>query len=536
MDGFWTVPGYRHVRTLGEGASGTVVLAVHEETGAPAAIKYLSDSLRSDRIFLSRFRSEAQLMARLEDPHLVRFYEYVEAPGVAALVMELVDGVTLKEIIKSEGSTGPEAALVVLKGSLLGLAAAHAVGVVHRDYKPGNVLVRDDGRSKLADFGIAVRAGDEVSASGTPAYMAPEQWRHGSVGPATDVYAATAVFYECLTGERPYPVKGLLALAAAHRLEPIPVDRVPESLRGLLAHGLAKDATDRPPSAEAFLAELESVALAGYGPNWEERGRVRLAALAALLSALFPMSGEPPTASTALALTRLARRRVAVAAGVLVGALIAGGGGAAVLAGVNHSVGAHPSATSTPAAALEPSTSPVPSGTPSPGDSPSVPPTDPADPTDPATDPATPDDTTTSPATETTPPSDKPSPLLTNPIIKPQTKVSGLTVTSFTLKGSFAEATVSFTTSGPGPVTVTAAFNSTTPTAGARLAAAESDQQTVKGSGPHQVTFDHTFETCPTSASVTVTTSPPGGTASGGADQPRGGCGGQDTPTGTVVR
>ncbi len=106
MDGFWTVPGYRHVRTLGEGASGTVFLAVHEATGAPAAIKYLSEPLRTDALFLDRFRSEARLMSELDDPHLVRFYEYVEGPNSAALVMELVDGVTLKEIIGSEGATG----------------------------------------------------------------------------------------------------------------------------------------------------------------------------------------------------------------------------------------------------------------------------------------------------------------------------------------------------------------------------------------------------------------------------------------------
>ncbi|MFL5910844.1 MAG: serine/threonine-protein kinase, partial [Gaiellaceae bacterium] len=330
MNRDWTVPGYRHVRTLGEGASGRVLLAIHERTGTPAAIKYLSEQLRSDETFLSRFRAEARLMSELDAPDIVRFYEYAEAPGSAALVMELVDGVTLKEIIKSEGATGPEAALLVLKGSLRGLAAAHAAGVVHRDYKPGNVLVGDDGTSKLADFGIAVRVGEEVTASGTPAYMAPEQWTTGGASPATDVYAATAVFYECLTGERPYPVKGLWALAAAHRADPVPADRVPPPLGGLIGYGMAKNPADRPPSAAAFLAELEDVALSAYGPGWEERGRVRLAALAALLASLFPTTGVLPTASTALAFTRLGRRRVAMASGALVAALVSGGGGAFV--------------------------------------------------------------------------------------------------------------------------------------------------------------------------------------------------------------
>ncbi|MGH3376507.1 MAG: serine/threonine-protein kinase, partial [Actinoallomurus sp.] len=305
MDGDWTVPGYRHVRPLGEGASGRVVLAVQEATNAPVAIKYLSEQLRSDEAFLRRFRAEAQVMSELVDSHIVGFYEYVETPSDAALVMELVDGVTLKDIIKAEGGTGAEAALLVLKGSLLGLGAAHSAGVVHRDYKPGNVLVSDEGRSKLADFGIAVRVGEEVTASGTPAYMAPEQWTVGTVSASTDVYAATAVFYECLTGERPYPVKGVWALAAAHRTAPVPAERVPEPLRGLITYGLAKSPADRPRSAEALLAHLEQVALAAYGPGWEERGRVRLAALAALLAAMFPLAGAQPAASTALALTRL---------------------------------------------------------------------------------------------------------------------------------------------------------------------------------------------------------------------------------------
>ncbi|MCW2945585.1 MAG: Serine/threonine protein kinaselike protein [Actinoallomurus sp.] len=522
MDRNWTVPGYRHVRTLGEGSSGTVVLAVHEATGAPAAIKYLSDQLRSDQIFLNRFRSEAQLMSELDDPNLVRFYEYVEAPGAAALVMELVDGVTLSRLITSEGGTGPEAALLVLKGSLRGLGAAHAVGVVHRDYKPGNVLVRDDGVSKLADFGIAVRAGDEVTASGTPAYMAPEQWSSGTVSTATDVYAATAVFYECLTGERPYPVKGLWALAAAHRLDPIPVERVPEPLRDLVAHGLAKDFADRPPSADAFLAELEDVALAAYGPGWEERGRVRLAALAALLAALLPMARQLPTADTALGLTRLGRKRLAVAGGVVVGALVAGGGGGYVLAGVHHRLGANSAATSTPSAAIEPSTAPVPADTPSPGGSGGVPPapsTTPPATGPPAGGPPTPDPTpssgTTGPGTVIPSPTPRSTPT--------PTTVSRLHVTFFTLRQGNATATVGFTVHGPGKVTVSAVF-SPTPTAAAGTAfraAGDPDPQTVSGRGHHEVTFTHDFGTrqCPASAHVTVTTSPPGGAAESDAKE-----------------
>src|SRR5271166_753968 len=201
----WTVPGYSEVRELGSGATGRVVEALHEATGQHVAIKYLIGALVHDPAFLARFRDEARVLVELDRPHVVRMFEYVEEPGLgAAIVMELVDGASLHQLISHRGSTTPESALAVLKGSLLGLAAAHAVGVVHRDYKPENVLVDSSGDSKLADFGVAVRAGRRLGAVGTPLYMAPEQWSGGDASPATDIYAATAVFYECLTGNPPF--------------------------------------------------------------------------------------------------------------------------------------------------------------------------------------------------------------------------------------------------------------------------------------------------------------------------------------------
>jgi serine/threonine protein kinase len=262
----WAVSGYTHVRELGEGSAGRVILAVHNETDTPVAIKYLSSRLSNDAEFTERFRDEARLLAEIDDPNLVRFFEYVETRYGAAIVMELINGVSLADLIKAEGPTGPEAALLVLKGSLLGLSAAHISGVVHRDFKPGNVLVRGDGVSKLADFGIAVRAGDDAPAAGTPAYMAPEQWRGVPVTPAADVYAATAVFYECLTGERPFPAKTLPQLAVAHRNAPIPVRQVPEPLRDLVLQGMAKDPADRPVSAAEHVGRLEGSAATATTP------------------------------------------------------------------------------------------------------------------------------------------------------------------------------------------------------------------------------------------------------------------------------
>src|SRR6202142_3943802 len=200
----WDVPGFTGLRTLGSGGFGDVVLAQHDGSGTLVAIKYLRQNLLSDAQFTELFRAEAAVLATVDDPNVVRLYEYVESPSGAAIVMELVEGVSLREILGHQGSTKPESALVVLQGSLLGLAAAHRQGVVHRDYKPENVLVNGDGASKLTDFGLAARAGDRAMPAGTLVYAPPEQFVGAPVTPASDVYAATATFYECLAGRPPF--------------------------------------------------------------------------------------------------------------------------------------------------------------------------------------------------------------------------------------------------------------------------------------------------------------------------------------------
>ncbi|WP_211592863.1 serine/threonine-protein kinase [Microbispora sp. H10836] len=331
----WNVPGYRVTRELGAGGGGRVVLAVHEQSGATVAIKYLSEDLRRDEGFVARFRQEARLLVELDDPHVVRLYEYLETGQGAAIVMELVEGPTLRALLREQGPIGPEAALAVLKGSLLGLAAAHGTGVVHRDYKPENVLVATDGTSKLADFGIAVRAGGAPAPAGTPPYMAPEQWTGAAASPASDVYAATAVFFECLTGHRPYRATEHVVLRHMHMTAPVPVEEIPAPLRQLVARGMAKDPLLRPASAAAFVSELEEAATAAYGPAWEERGRRRLAALAAALAAAFPLNRVRPTETgTSLfttALRSVRSRGVLLTAGAVLMVVAAGGIGAYAL-------------------------------------------------------------------------------------------------------------------------------------------------------------------------------------------------------------
>ncbi len=321
----WVVPGYTEERELGHGASARVVAATRNDTGQPVAIKYLAPRLLRDPGFLARFREEVDLLASIDVPHVVRLFDYVEAPGEgAAIVMELVDGVSLHEMITRQGPTSPESALVVLKGSLLGLAAAHQLGIVHRDYKPENVLVDGAGNSKLTDFGVAVKAGERAPVGGTPLYMAPEQWNGEPATPATDIYAATAVFFECLTGQTPFSGR-LEHLAMQHQTGDIPVALVDQPLQALIERGLAKDPRDRPAHAVEFVAELNLVADRAYGEDWEERGGNELGkrAAALLLLLLGGIGGAAGGSFAATLLGGMGRKKKAVAAGVALGVFAA---------------------------------------------------------------------------------------------------------------------------------------------------------------------------------------------------------------------
>ncbi|WP_169528790.1 serine/threonine-protein kinase [Actinomadura rifamycini] len=290
----WGISGFREVRELGRGTQGRVVLARHVTGGPPVAIKYLPAG--SDPIAREVFRHEARMLARVRHPNVARLYRLFEDATGAAIVMEVVDGVSLKRILADRGALTPEASLLLLKGSLLGLAAAHAAGVVHRDYKPANVVVRADGLSKLIDFGVAARTGGGGRV-GTPAYMAPEQWRGEPVTPAADVYAAACVFYECVTGHRPYASRTGPDLMAAHVHAPVPADDVPAPLRTLVARGLAKSPAARPAGAAAFAAELEDAAARAYGPGWQDRAARTLAVAAAAFAPAFPLAAAASPAA-----------------------------------------------------------------------------------------------------------------------------------------------------------------------------------------------------------------------------------------------
>ena len=419
----WKVPGFTELKTLGSGGFGDVVLARHEGSETLVAIKYLRQNLLSDAEFTELFRAEAAVLATMDDPNVVRLYEYVESSQGAAIVMELVDGVSLRDILVWQGATTAEAALVVLQGSLLGLAAAHRRGVVHRDYKPENVLVNGDGDSKLTDFGIAVRVGDSPIPAGTMVYAPPEQFSGWPASPTSDVYAATATFYECLVGRPPFTGDSGERLLYQHLAEPVPLDPVPEPLRPLVTAGMAKDPRDRPTDGSTFVAELKAIAAGAYGRDWHQRGRSHLGEAALLLAALWPAGLPPALQGSTVERISLFRgvRGLKAAIAVSAVAMVAAGGAALAARGPGPRTSAH-SVAAVQQISLHPSppssSSPKPSAKPSPkvrvsSSSPTA-----LTPTTPALLPA--------PAVSATSPSSKPSPKpkASKPSPKPSPKPS----------------------------------------------------------------------------------------------------------------
>lgn len=315
----WRVPGFAELKELGEGGQGRAVLVRDEASGRIAVLKYVSAA--ASPTARERFRRESALLKQVSSPYVAGWFGHFEHSSGSAILMEAVDGVSLRKVLDEHGALEPWTALTVLKGSLLGLASAHAVEVVHRDYKPGNVVVRGDGCSKLIDFGIAGLWGEEGSRSGTPAYMSPEQWRGEPASPATDVYAATCVFFECVTGHRP------------DRAVPLSAEEAPEPVRRLVLRGMADSAADRPQTASVFVDELETCATQAYGPAWENRGVEALAAASAALAAVFPLAASMSAGAQAqIAASTTARTVLTKAATGKVAAAIAGA--AVVTAGV----------------------------------------------------------------------------------------------------------------------------------------------------------------------------------------------------------
>ncbi|MDK3256885.1 serine/threonine-protein kinase [Blastococcus capsensis] len=234
------------------------------------AVKLLRSGTAGDPVFIARFRSEARHAAALSHPNIAAVLDYGETTAagtgekLAYLVMELVDGAPLSARLSAEGSLDTATTLSVLRQAAAGLAEAHRAGVVHRDVKPANILVRPDGTVKLTDFGISWSAGSVPltrtgQVIGTAQYMSPEQAMGEQVGPASDVYALGMVGYESLTGHTAFEGDNPVTVAlkqVQERPEPLPAE-LPQDVRALIDAALVKDPEERLPDGEAFLTAVE---------------------------------------------------------------------------------------------------------------------------------------------------------------------------------------------------------------------------------------------------------------------------------------
>src|SRR3954447_23077262 len=203
------LPSYELGEELGRGSTGVVLSAEHRQLGRRGAVKVLPSDLADDVVVRRRFIDEARLLASFSHSHIVPIYDFVEYEGLCILVMERLGGGTLHDYARA-GIDGPAACAAIL-ALCSGLHYAHERGVLHRDVKPANVLIAEDGMVKVTDFGISqVLGGSETLVTraghvlGTPAYMAPEQATGAEPGPATDIYGTGTVLYELLSGHLPF--------------------------------------------------------------------------------------------------------------------------------------------------------------------------------------------------------------------------------------------------------------------------------------------------------------------------------------------
>ncbi|GEM_PF-2543838 len=268
----WTPPEklgkYELVSPLGQGGMGVVWRARHTELGRDVAIKVMLAGEHASEEMLQRFRREARLAAKLQDPGIVHVFDYGNEGRLHYFVMELVEGQSLKELL-AKGPLPVDRAVRIATEAARALAAAHEAGVVHRDVKPGNLLIDTKGRVRVADFGLAKDLSDASLTTtgtvfGTPSYMAPEQaaGETSRISPRTDVYALGAVLYEMLTGRPPFTGSALAVLRQIDSEAPTPPSKVNPSVdsavEAVVMRALAKEPEQRYLNAKEFAMALEN--------------------------------------------------------------------------------------------------------------------------------------------------------------------------------------------------------------------------------------------------------------------------------------
>jgi len=250
---------------VGRGRMGAVHRAVDRRTGEEVAVKVLHDHVAGDREHRHRFAREAAILATVSHPNVIPVFDAGHVEGRMFFVTPLLSGRTLKDVI-AEGPIAPERAVAMIEDVAGALDAAHGAGIVHRDVKPGNVLLAHDGTMLLADFGLATGADQGAltapgSLIGTIDYLAPEHLEGAESEVAADVYALACTAVETLTGEVPFPRETTAAVMYAHVTHPAPSvcerrPALPAALDGVLALGMAKDPGSRPETAGDLAAGL----------------------------------------------------------------------------------------------------------------------------------------------------------------------------------------------------------------------------------------------------------------------------------------
>ncbi|MBB1253149.1 Stk1 family PASTA domain-containing Ser/Thr kinase [Streptomyces alkaliterrae] len=259
---------YRVAARIAVGGMATVYRAMDTRLDRVVALKVMHPSLAADAAFVERFIREAKSVARLAHPNVVGVFDQGTDGTYVYLAMEYIEGCTLRDLLGRRGALSPRAALDVLEPVLAALGAAHRAGLVHRDVKPENVLIGDDGRVKVADFGLARAVDAQTAASttsvmGTVSYLAPEQIEDGSAGTPVDVYACGVMLFEALTGAKPHTGSTPAQILYSHLNRPVPPpsSRVPGlalALDGLVARATDRDPARRPADAVELLHELRS--------------------------------------------------------------------------------------------------------------------------------------------------------------------------------------------------------------------------------------------------------------------------------------
>ncbi|WP_246002649.1 serine/threonine-protein kinase, partial [Allorhizocola rhizosphaerae] len=298
---------YRLDELLASGGMGAVWRAVDLRLDRTVAVKVLAPAFADDAEFVARFEAEARTMAAVRHPNIVGVYDHGEDGGDIYLVMEYVAGRPLSQVLEEGGRLPSDETLRVVAQAATALQVVHDAGIVHRDVKPSNLLIEEDGTVRLADFGVARSAASAgltgtQKVLGTAQYMAPEQALGRGATPAADIYALGAVAYHCLAGNAPFGGETPVEVALHHVQDeppPLPPD-VPAATRSIVERAMAKDPLLRFESAASFAAAAaapetaaaQTVAMLPPPPGKRSRGRVAagvgagavaLAAIAALV-------------------------------------------------------------------------------------------------------------------------------------------------------------------------------------------------------------------------------------------------------------